>query len=209
MDVMEAIAARIRETENRAVRVVQDLERLGTLQESLGSAKSGLVDASKGVANLASAANDVVKSLCDAARALRETVDMVRKSDPELVKDALERTEAQSGRMSEQLENLGKRVTSHLRDMPKLTLDMTQNRHEDTRRRLGGLESRVQQLQESVSVSVQELGDKIERVRKSADEGVRAIESMFDRKVGEAVEGISRQNVLDRVLGRPSRKTRT
>ena len=100
MDVMDAIHERLNETERRAGEVVQRLEQLDSLQQSLAESGRGLDEANSNVSNLAAATRTAVESLNETLVAFRDAVEVIRRSDPAAVRETLARIEAEIGRIN-------------------------------------------------------------------------------------------------------------
>ena len=96
MDVMEGLEERLNETERRAMEVVQRLEQLDSLQQSLAGAGRGLEEANANISELAAATRAAVESLNGALAAFRESLEVLQRSDPA-------RIEAELGRIREKL----------------------------------------------------------------------------------------------------------
>lgn len=82
MSLLEDIEDRFGETESRINAVVQHLERLGSLEQSLDGAGRGLGEASKNIGNLAVSTRTAVESLNGTLDALRQAVEVLQRSDP-------------------------------------------------------------------------------------------------------------------------------
>ena len=96
MDVMEGLEERLNETERRAMEVVQRLEQLDSLQQSLAGAGRGLEEANANISELAAATRAAVETLNGALAAFRESLEVLQRSDPA-------RIEAELGRIREKL----------------------------------------------------------------------------------------------------------
>lgn len=93
MDVMEGLEERLNETERRAMEVVQRLEQLDSLQQSLAGAGRGLEEANANIAQLAASTR---AALNGALAAFREALELLGRSDPA-------RIEAELGQIRERL----------------------------------------------------------------------------------------------------------
>ena len=100
---MEDLQERLSETERRAIEVVQRLEELDALQQSLANAGRGLGEASDNVSALAAATRTAIESLNSTLSAFREAVEVIQRSDPALVREKLESNEEELGRITEKL----------------------------------------------------------------------------------------------------------
>ena len=96
MDVMEGLEERLNETERRAMEVVQRLEQLDSLQQSLAGAGRGLEEANANISELAVSTRAAVESLNGALAAFRESLEVLQRSDPA-------RIEAELGQIRERL----------------------------------------------------------------------------------------------------------
>ena len=103
MDVMEELMDRLGETERRAKEVIQRLDRLDSVQESLVDAGRGLGEASGNVSDLAAATKGAVESLNSALSAFREAVEVLHRSDPAQARETLSRMEEEQARISEEM----------------------------------------------------------------------------------------------------------
>ena len=126
MDVMEDIHERLRETERRAGEVVQHLEQLGSLQQSLAGAGRGLDEANGKMSELAAATRTAVQSLNETVLAFRDAVEVIRRSDPAAVRETLARVEAEIGRINAKLTVVDELATE-LRDIRKTLVDTAKN----------------------------------------------------------------------------------
>ena len=103
MDVMEGLEERLNETERRAMEVVQRLEQLDSLQQSLAGAGRGLEEANANISELAAATRAAVESLNGALAAFREALELLNRSDPAQATETLARIEAEQGRIAEEM----------------------------------------------------------------------------------------------------------
>ncbi len=105
MDVMEELMERLGESERRAIEVIERLDRLDSVQESLVDAGRGLGEASANISDLAVATRAAVESLNSALSAFREAVEVLHRSDPAQAREALSRIEAEQARITEDLQS--------------------------------------------------------------------------------------------------------
>ena len=103
MDVMKELMDRLGETERRAMEVVQRLDRLDSVQESLVDAGRGLGEASANISDLAAATKSAVESLNSALSAFREAVEILHRSDPAQARRILSKIEAEQTRIAEEI----------------------------------------------------------------------------------------------------------
>ncbi len=103
MDVMEGLEERLNETERRAMEVVQRLEQLDSLQQSLASAGRGLEEANANISQLAASTRAAVESLNGALAAFREALEVLNRSDPAQATETLARIEAEQARIAEEM----------------------------------------------------------------------------------------------------------
>ena len=103
MDVMEGLEERLNETERRAMEVVQRLEQLDSLQQSLAGAGRGLEEANANISELAAATRAAVESLNGALAAFREALEALNRSDPAQATETLARIEAEQARIAEEM----------------------------------------------------------------------------------------------------------
>lgn len=82
MSLLADIEDRFGETESRINAVVQHLERLGSLEQSLDDAGRGLGEASSNIGNLAVSTRTAIESLTGTLDALRQAVEVLRRADP-------------------------------------------------------------------------------------------------------------------------------
>ena len=126
MDVMDDIRERLNETERRASKVVQHLEQLDSLQQSLADAGRGLDEANSNVSNLAAATRTVVESLNETLVAFRDAVEVIRRSDPVAVRETLARIEAEIGRINTRLA-VADKLASELQSTRKETKEVVED----------------------------------------------------------------------------------
>ena len=103
MSLLVDIEDRFGETENRINAVVQHLERLGALEQSLDDAGRGLGEASSNIGNLAVSTRVAIESLNGTLDALRQAVEVLRRADPA-------RTNEMIAKIGTQIEGVGRRV---------------------------------------------------------------------------------------------------
>ena len=82
MSLLADIEERFGETESRINAVVQHLERLAPLEQSLDDAGRGLGEASSNIGNLAVSTRMAIESLNGTLDALRQAVEALRRADP-------------------------------------------------------------------------------------------------------------------------------
>ena len=126
MDVMDAIHERLNETERRAGEVVQRLEQLDSLQQSLAESGRGLDEANSNVSNLAAATRTAVESLNETLVAFRDAVEVIRRSDPAAVRETLARIEAEIGRINARVAVVDE-LASELRSTRKDTKELIED----------------------------------------------------------------------------------
>ena len=89
MSLLADIEDRFGETESRINAVVQHLERMRSLEQSLDDAGRGLGEASSNIGNLAVSTRTAVESLTGTLDALREAVEVLRRADPARTNEAI------------------------------------------------------------------------------------------------------------------------
>lgn len=94
--MMDGLEERLKETERRAREVVQRLEQLDSLQQSLAGAGRRLEEANANISKLAAASTGAVESLNAALAAFREALEVLQRYDPA-------RIEAELGKIREKL----------------------------------------------------------------------------------------------------------
>ena len=103
MEVMVELMERLDETERRAMEVIQRLDRLASVEESMVDAGRGLGEASGNITDLAAATKAAVESLNYALSAFRAAVEVLHRSDPAQAREALLRIEAEQARITEEM----------------------------------------------------------------------------------------------------------
>ena len=106
MEVMVELMERLGETERRAMEVVQRLDRLTSVEESMVDAGRGLGEASANITDLAAATKAAVESLNYALSAFRAAVEVLHRSDPAEAREILSRVEAEQTRISEEVRSI-------------------------------------------------------------------------------------------------------
>lgn len=104
MSLLADIEERFGETESRINAVVQHLERLGSLEQSLDDAGRGLGEAAANIGSLAVSTRTAIESLNGALDALRQAVEVLRRADPA-------RTNEMIAKIGTQIEGIGDRTT--------------------------------------------------------------------------------------------------
>ena len=104
MSLLADIEDRFGETESRINAVVQHLERLGSLEQSLDDAGRGLGEASSNIGSLAGSTRVAIESLNGTLDALRQVVEILRRADPA-------RTNEMIAKIGTQIEGVGGRIT--------------------------------------------------------------------------------------------------
>ena len=133
---------RLRETERRAGEVVRNLEQLDSLQQSLDNAGQGLETANANIVSLAAATTTAVQSLNETLVAFRDAVDVIRQSDPAVVRETLARIEAEIGKINAKLRTLDELATE-LEGARKTIAGMVQDSDGKTERLLEGAVERL------------------------------------------------------------------
>jgi prefoldin subunit 5 len=133
MDITDDIYERLSETERRAGEVVQHLEQLDSLQQSLADAGRGLDEVNANVSNLAAATRTTVESLNETLVAFREAVEVIRRSDPAAVRETLARIEAEIGRINAKLGVLDE-LAPELQSTRKTIADTAKNSNQETKK---------------------------------------------------------------------------
>lgn len=99
MSVLADIEERLVETKNRISGLVQHLERLGSLEQSLDDAGRGVSEASTNIGNLAASTKIAMESLNGILVVLRQAVEVIQHSDPARTNEAI-------GKIGAQLEDI-------------------------------------------------------------------------------------------------------
>ena len=95
MNLMADLNERIAEIENRIIDLVQRLEGLASLEESLDASRRGLGEASTNIGNLVDTTKAAIESLNSMLITFREAVEVLQRSDPARTIEAVSRVEAQ------------------------------------------------------------------------------------------------------------------
>ena len=90
MNTMDEIAGRLGAIEEKTKEVVADLEKLGSIQRSLEGSNKTLTAVNAHVTEIAQTARSTVDGLNDAVTAFREAIEVIRRSDPQVVKNSLD-----------------------------------------------------------------------------------------------------------------------
>ena len=113
MSLLADIEERFGETESRINAVVQHLERLAPLEQSLDDAGRGLGEASSNIGNLAVSTRMAIESLNGTLDALRQAVEALRRADPA-------RTNEMITKIGTQVEGIGGQITRFESDSREL-----------------------------------------------------------------------------------------
>lgn len=104
MNTMDEIAGRFGAVEEKTREVVADLEKLGSIQRSLEESNKTLTAVNANVTEIAQTARSTVDGLNDAVTAFREAIEVIRRSDPQVVKNSLERLDTENQRILTKLD---------------------------------------------------------------------------------------------------------
>ena len=144
MNTMDEIAGRLGAIEEKTKEVVADLEKLGSIQRSLEGSNKTLTAVNAHVTEIAQTARSTVDGLNDAVTAFQEAIEVIRRSDPQVVKNSLERFETENQRILTKLDAVDE-LTSEVRTLRALVEETAEKSDGNTRsavewavERLGG-----------------------------------------------------------------------
>ena len=103
MSLLADIEERFGETESRINAMVQHLEHLAPLEQSLDDAGRGLGEASSNIGNLAVSTKTAIESLNGTLDALRQAVEALRRADPARTNETIARIGTQMEGVSSQI----------------------------------------------------------------------------------------------------------
>ena len=134
MSLLASIEERLGETEGRINAVVQHLERLPPLEQSLDDAGRGLGEASSHIGDLAVSTRTAIESLSGALDALRQAVEALKRADPARTNEAIEKIGIQVEVIGSQLarfesdsRELGERLLSEVASVERQLLEESQS----------------------------------------------------------------------------------
>ena len=119
MNTMDEIAGRLGAIEEKTKQVVADLEKLGSIQRSLEGSNKTLTAVNTHVTEIAQTARGTVDGLNDAVTAFREAIEVIRRSDPQVVNNSLERLETENQRILMKLDAINE-LASEVRSLRAL-----------------------------------------------------------------------------------------
>lgn len=119
MNTMDEIAGRLGAIEEKTKEVVADLEKLGSIQRSLEGSNETLIAVNAHVTEIAQTARSTVDGLNDAVTAFREAIEVIRGSDPQVVKTSLEQLETENQRIMTKLDAVNE-LASEVRSLRAL-----------------------------------------------------------------------------------------
>ena len=144
MNTMDEIAGRFGAVEEKTREVVADLEKLGSIQRSLEESNKTLTAVNAQVTEIAQTARSTVDGLNDAVTAFREAIEVIRRSDPQVVKNSLERLDTENQRILTKLDAVDE-LASEVRTLRAVVEETAKKSDSNTRsavewavERLGG-----------------------------------------------------------------------
>lgn len=142
MNTMDEIAGRLGAIEEKTKQVVADLEKLGSIQRSLEGSNETLTAVNSHVTEIAQTARSTVDGLNDAVTAFREAIEVIRRSDPQVVKISLEQLETENQRILTKLDAVDE-LASEVRSLRALVEETAKKSDGNTR---SAIESAVERL---------------------------------------------------------------
>lgn len=132
MSTMDEIAGRLGTIEEKTKEVVADLEKLGSIQRSLEGSNKTLTTVNAHVTEIAQIARSTVDGLNEAVTTFREAIEVIRRSDPQVVRNSLERFEAENQRILTKLDVVDD-LTSEVRTLQALVEETAEKSDGNTR----------------------------------------------------------------------------